>query len=193
LAADRHDAWNLMSLGALNVAHAGWWLGLYPAGPTVISTLFSADLCYILCDLGWLVFSPRCVAPAVWPTLIVHHGIVLCCVPTAWAKPVLMAHLLRTWIVEVHSWVHIAARKLQSPLLTRVNKPLFAVLRLVGFPLTWVAYARDRAAMPLALQAAHAPLRVHLPLSFAHFAMYGLMCKWGYTLLRPPKASSPKD
>jgi hypothetical protein len=103
LAADRHDAWNLMSLGALNVAHAGWWLGLYPAGPTVISTLFAADLCYILCDLGWLVFSPRCVAPAVWPTLIVHHGIVLCCVPTAWAKPVLMAHLLRTWIVEVHS------------------------------------------------------------------------------------------
>ena len=72
-------------------------------------------------------------------------------------------------------WVHIAARKLPSPaqreVLQRVNKPLFAGLRLVGFPLTWVAYARDRAALPLALRNAHAPLRLHVPLSLAHFAM----------------------
>lgn len=188
VAADRHDTWNMITLGALNVAQSFWWFNLCPkaiSGSSLVAALFAADMSYLALDFGWLVFLPGCVPPATWPTLILHHGVILCCGYAAWGQPVLMSHLLRTWIVEVHSFVHIAARKLGSkmPLLQRINKPLFVVLRLVIFPLTWFAYARDRSALPPAVQAAQLPMRLHLPLSLAHLAIYGLMCKWGHGLI----------
>ncbi|KAL3893402.1 MAG: hypothetical protein SGPRY_014258 [Prymnesium sp.] len=187
--ADRHDTWNLLSLGALNAAHIVWWSGCWPAAllPGAIPLLFTADCCYLLADFSYLLLAPACVSPSVRPTLLLHHAIVVSCMPFAWGKPVLMAHLLRTWMVELHSFVHIAARKTQWPnlqaLLARVNKPIFVGLRLIGFPLSWFAYARDRAALSVAMRAAHAPGFVHVPLSIAHFAMYGLMLKWGHALL----------
>ncbi|KAL1520406.1 hypothetical protein AB1Y20_021992 [Prymnesium parvum] len=189
-AARRHDEWNLLALGSLNAAHSLWWVGWGPLAPLaarLLTPLFLADCAYLVCDLGWLVFSPRCVAPEVRRTLLIHHVIVVGCIPVAWSHPVLMAHLLRTWVVEIHSCVHIAARHLPSPklraALQRLSKPIFVGLRLIGFPLTWFAYARDRAALTDAMREAQVPLRCHLPLSIAHFAMYGLMLKWGHTLL----------
>ena len=116
-----------------------------------------------------------------------HHCLVCFAMPVAACRPVLMRHLLRTWIVELHSWTHIATRRLRSERLAelaqRVNKPLFAAIRLIGFPLTYLMYARDRAALPADLLLAHSPWHVHVPLSLAHAGLYALMLKWGYTLL----------
>ena len=107
--------------------------------------------------------------------------------PFAHGIPVLMRHLLRTWSVELHSWNHIATRRIQNirlgKLLGRINKPLFFALRVVIFPLTWMLYAQDRAALPAAALAAAAPTRLHVPLSLAHAGMYALMLKWGWNLL----------
>ena len=44
-------------------------------------------------------------------------------------------------------------------------------------------YDRERQALSAVSRALQSPAHIHLPLSFAHFAMYGLMCKWGYNLL----------
>jgi hypothetical protein len=151
-AADRHDEWNLRAIGALNVLHAGYWLQLIPGSGAVVTALFAADVGYLVADLGWLIFSPQCVQPSVRRTLLIHHGLVICCVPLAAGRIVLMRHLLRTWIVELHSWVHIAARRLQwawaREQLRRANKPIYCALRLVGFPLTWVAYSRGASLRP---------------------------------------------
>ena len=73
-----------------------------------------------------LVFVPTCVPAQARRGLLMHHIIVCCCLPIAAGKPVLMAHLLRTWVVELQSWTHIAARRLEAPLaqhLERVNLP----------------------------------------------------------------------
>ena len=70
-----------------------------------------------------------------------------------------------------------------AALTRQLNKPLFVVLRLIGFPLTWFVYRNDRAAQPAAIIASHAPQWLHIPLSLTHALMYGLMLKWGYTLL----------
>ena len=98
-----------------------------------------------------------------------------------------MRHLLRTWVVELHSWNHIAARRLRSPRLAAiaryVNRPLFFVFRILAFPLTYVAYLQDRAMLPAELLDAQAPLRMHAPLSLTHLGLYALMLKWGYDLL----------
>ena len=67
--------------------------------------------------------------------------------------------------------------------LRSLNKPAFFALRIVSFPLAYVAYAHDRSALSAELLQAHSPLHVHLPLSLTHLAMYGLMLKWGYSLL----------
>lgn len=183
----RHDDWNLWAIGSLNVMHVSFWLGLTSLTPGFVVGLFAADMMYLVADLGWLVLSPKCVPPSVRRTLIIHHGIVILCAPFALGHPVLMRHLLRTWIVELNSWVHIAARRLRSQwareALQRLNKPMFCTLRLVCFPLTWFAYNRDRASLDPVVRAALLPMAVHLPLSIAHFAMYGLMCRWGYVLL----------
>ena len=185
--ADWHDDFNLACLGALNTVHVGWWLGLFPA--SALTTIFLADVAYIVLDACWLAFVPECVNAKVKGTLLIHHGVVLACVPISIGKPVLMAHLLRTWSVEIASWNHIAMRRLRPPDLALMqhllNKPLFVVLRIIGFPLTWFVYARERAALPAAVIAAHAPPWVHVPLSLTHALMYGLMLKWGYTLLIP--------
>lgn len=184
----RHDTWNLYAVGALNAMHVGWWTGLLH-GNTVLRMLFSADFAYVLGDLGWLLAVPSCVAPRVWPTLLVHHGAIACCAPVAFGRPLLMRHLLRCWVVELHSWNHIAARRWQSPLLQRVNKPLFVLLRLVGFPIAWFLYAAERSALSAAVLRLDAPTRYHVPLSLAHLAMYGLMLIWGRQMLLPQRPS----
>ena len=53
----RHDTWNLYAVGALNAMHVGWWTGLLH-GNTVLRMLFSADVAYVLGDLGWLLAVP---------------------------------------------------------------------------------------------------------------------------------------
>ena len=196
-AMDAHDDWNMVVIGALNVAHAGWWFGLVTGGGA-LSFLFWADCAYLLLDSCWLVFVPSCVAARSRGTLLMHHALVCCLIPLAAGRPVLMRHLLRTWMVELHSFNHIATRWLHARLAAwaeRLNKPLFVALRLIGYPLSWVPYARDRAALPALVKAAHVPLALHLPLSCAHFVMYGLMLKWGHALLRPPLkgTSKPSD
>ena len=183
---DLHDDWNLFAIGALNLLHVPWWFGLSSAA-SLTSFLFYAGCGYLILDSCWLIFVPSCVPKASRATLLMHHVVVCGCMPFAWGKPLLMRHLLRTWTVEVHSWNHIACRRLQPGRLTRaltwLNKPLFVGLRMVVFPLTWVRYAQDRALLSAAEVAAHAPTRLHVPLSLAHAAMYGLMLKWGWGLL----------
>ena len=183
---DAHDDWNLITIGALNLAHATWWTGLV-SGSVALNVLFAADAAYLLADTFWLIFVPSCVPNKVRKTLLVHHMLVCAALPVAAGKPILMQHMLRTWIVELNSWTHIAARRLSSSWLATwarsLNKPLFLSLRIVAFPLTYLVYVRQRAALTPQLLASHAPLRVHGPLSIAHFAMYGLMLKWGYSLL----------
>ena len=166
---DAHDDWNIVAIGALNLAHVGWWCGAV-SGSTALNVLFVADAAYLMADTCWVLFVPNCVPARV-----------------AAGKPVLMRHLLRTWVVELHSWVHIASRRLRSKRLAQfaaiINKPAFFALRIVTFPLTYLAYVHDRRALSATLLEAHSPLRVHAPLSLTHLAMYGLMLKWGYTLL----------
>ena len=183
---DLHDDWNLYALGILNVCHLPWWFGLY-TGSSMTSFLFYADCSYLIADTCWLVFVPSCVPARNRGTLLIHHLLVCSCMPFAHGIPVLMRHLLRTWSVELHSWNHIATRRIQNirlgKLLGRINKPLFFALRVVIFPLTWMLYAQDRAALPAAALAAAAPTRLHVPLSLAHAGMYALMLKWGWNLL----------
>lgn len=183
---DLHDAWNIYALGALNVLHVGWWAGVL-AGPRATSALFAADAAYIALDTAWLALVPSCVAPRVRLTLLAHHLVMNCCTPVAWGKPVHQRHLLRTWCVELQSWTHIAARALRPGRLRRacdwINRPLYVLLRLVAFPLAWVLYSRERAALPAAVLAAHTPAALHAALTLVHFALYGLMLKWGATLL----------
>ena len=112
-AMDWHDDWNLVAIGALNICHVGWWCGLV-TGSAIVQWLFFADCAYLLGDTCWLLFVPSCVAPRVRMTLLLHHLTVCACMPIAIGHPVLMRHLLRTWIVELHSWNHIAARRLPS-------------------------------------------------------------------------------
>eukprot|EP00964_Phaeocystis_antarctica_P135000 scaffold99339_cov66-Phaeocystis_antarctica.AAC.3 len=71
-----------------------------------------------------------------------------------------------------------------------VNKPLFVAARLIGFPLSYVAYARDRGALDARQLLLQAPLRLHGPLSVAHAAMYGLMIFWGYRMFFPRPADA---
>jgi hypothetical protein len=118
--------------------------------------------------------------------------LICCLLPVAAGTPLLMRHLLRTWIVD--SWNHIAARRMCGRLANvarRINKPLFVALRLLGFPLTWLQYYTERAALPELVRASAAPLALHAPLSCAHLLMYGLMCWWGRGLLLAP--SPPKE
>ena len=183
---DWHDDWNLVALGVLNLAHVGWWCGIVSSS-TALSTLFAADACYIIADTCWLLFFPTCVPAKVRGTLLIHHMLICFAIPVAAGKAVLMRHMLRTWMVELHSWTHIAQRRLRSERLCElaraVNKPLFFALRIIAFPLTYFTYAAERAALPPWLLAAHSPPSVHAPLSLAHLGMYGLMLQWGKTLL----------
>ena len=120
---DRHDMWNLLSIGGLNVAHCAWWCSLLPErlNSQALRVLFCADVGYICGDLAWIALVPGCVPPGARPTLLLHHVLTCCCAPVALGRPVLMAHLLRAWIVELHSWNHIAARQLvRTPKLQRV-------------------------------------------------------------------------
>ena len=138
-AIDAHDEWNLLALGALNLAHIGWWCGVFSASGAALQLLFYADAAYLIADTCWLVFVPNCVAPRNRMTLLAHHLLICTILPVAASKPVLMKHLLRTWVVEVHSWNHIAMRRLGGrlgDLTKRVNLPLFVSLRLLAFPLT---------------------------------------------------------
>ena len=183
---DLHDDWNLYALGVLNIVHLPWWLGL-STGATMASFLFYGDCCYLLADTCLLIFVPSCVPKRNRTTLLMHHLLVCSCMPVAHGNAVLSHHLLRTWVVELHSWNHIATRRLRSSWLTRllatINKPLFVALRVIIFPLTYIRYAEERALLPVSALATQIPSRVHIPLSFAHAGMYGLMLKWGWALL----------
>jgi len=61
-----------------------------------------------------------------------------------------MHQMLRGWIVELASWNHIAARKWESPLMDRFNKPLFVITRLICFPYTYLLYYRERSSLSAA-------------------------------------------
>jgi hypothetical protein len=223
-----HDTWNVALLGALNLAHMGWWAGLN-ISPHFVESLYMADMVYFLTDFVWLLALPECVAARVWHTLVAHHSSIITCGFFAFGKPVrlaarvavlfssrpwcrppmevpqpcplsaaslaadcasgiltnpaqvLMRQALRCWVVELASWNHIAQRKWDSPWLERINKPLFVVTRLIGWPVTYFAYTRDRSSLPAAeilaqarrsLQAtSHAtqssPHTPHYPLPFA--------------------------
>ena len=116
---DWHDRWNLLAIGGLNVAHCAWWCSLLPEH--LLSALFFADIGYICGDLAWIALVPGCVPAGARPTLLLHHALTCCCAPVAIGRPVLMAHLLRAWVVELHSWNHIAARQLvRTPRLRKV-------------------------------------------------------------------------
>ena len=116
---DWHDRWNLLAIGGLNVAHCAWWCSLLPEH--LLSALFFADVGYICGDLAWIALVPGCVPAGARPTLLLHHALTCCCAPVAIGRPVLMAHLLRAWVVELHSWNHIAARQLvRTPRLRKV-------------------------------------------------------------------------
>eukprot|EP00322_Chrysochromulina_rotalis_P004973 CAMPEP_0115853000 /NCGR_PEP_ID=MMETSP0287-20121206/13282_1 /TAXON_ID=412157 /ORGANISM="Chrysochromulina rotalis, Strain UIO044" /LENGTH=274 /DNA_ID=CAMNT_0003307071 /DNA_START=24 /DNA_END=849 /DNA_ORIENTATION=+ len=186
---DKHDDFNLVAIGVLNAAHVAWWFGLLSSN-TALVALFAADGAYIVADMCWLAFAPACVPARVRITLLLHHALICAALPVASGKPVLMRHLLRTWVVELNSWTHIAARRLRSPrlalLMQWLNKPLFIALRIVAFPLTYAIYASERAALSPALMQSHSPFHVHAPLSAVHLMMYGLMLKWGYSLLLAP-------
>ena len=179
----QHDVWNLVALGCLNAVHILWWLGIL--SESALFAVFSLDVAYIALDGAWLLLSPSCVPRRVWATLVAHHAAVLLCVPVAVGNPLLMRHLLRTWVVELHSWNHIAARTPWplGPACLRVNKALFVATRLVGFPLTYAVYHRERQAAPAA-----SPPHLHWPLTAAQLALYGLMLHWGRGVLlgRPP-------
>ena len=225
---DYHDDWNLIAIGALNIAQVAWWIGLLP-GAGMVTALFAADAAYLVADTCWvwriafkpatqhawphppreelcipyqaltrvfvlahvpwpqLAFVPTCVPAQARRGLLMHHLVACCCLPVAAGKPLLMTHLLRTWIVELQSWTHIAARRLQhkaaAAIAQRINRPLFFAFRIVAFPLTWIAYERSRASLPAPLRLAQAPLSVHVPLSLLHLGMYGLMLNWGRSLL----------
>ena len=145
---DAHDDWNLLAIGGLNLAHVAWWFGLVATNGPALQFLFYADCAYMLADCCWLLFVPSCVMPRVRGTLLVHHLTCIACMPVAAGNYTFMKHLLRTWSVEVHSWNHIASRRFSKlTFLSYINKPLFVMLRLIGFPLTWFAYARDRVAL----------------------------------------------
>ena len=103
---DIHDDWNLVAIGALNICHIGWWSGLFVT-PAALQWLFYADGAYLLMDTVFLLAVPTCVAPRVRFTLLLHHLTSCICLPIAAGTPLLMRHLLRTWVVEVHSWNHI--------------------------------------------------------------------------------------
>ena len=179
------DDWNLIAIGCLNLSHIAWWCGLAATDGPVLALLFYADCAYMLADCCWLVFAPSCVAPRVRGTLLVHHLTCIACMPIAAGNATFMKHLLRTWSVEVHSWNHIASRRFSKiEFLARINKPLFVALRLIGFPLTWFAYARDRAALLPAVREALLPAALHWPLTLTHIGMYGLMLKWGAPILQ---------
>lgn len=188
-----HDIWNLAALGTLNVCHIGWWCGALAGSSRALSWLFWADAAYLVADCGWLLLVPGCVPAASRNTLLIHHLLVCALVPIAAGKPVLMAHLLRVWCVEIHSWNHIAARQFSSTRIgavaRHINKPLFVALRLLYFPTSWFPYAAERAALPAAVAAAHVPPALHRCLAVAHLAMYGLMLKWGSGLLRGARSS----
>ena len=70
-----------------------------------------------------------------------------------------------------------------EPRCRRTVTRLYFATRIVAFPLTWLAYARSRAALPEALLRAQVPASVHAPLSLLHFALYGLMLNWGYKMV----------
>lgn len=82
-----HDTWNLALLGALNLAHIGWWAGL-SISPYFVERLYTADMAYFLCDFVWLLALPECVAPRVWHTLVAHHSSIIGCGFFAFGKPV---------------------------------------------------------------------------------------------------------
>ena len=71
-----------------------------------------------------------------------------------------------------------------------INKPLFVAVRLIGFPLAYVAYARDRGALDAHQLLLQAPPRLHGPLSVAHAAMYGLMIFWVSRIFSPRPADA---
>lgn len=182
---DAHDDWNLLAIGGLNLAHVAWWFGLVATNGPALQFLFYADCAYMLADCCWLLFVPSCVMPRVRGTLLVHHITCIACMPVAAGNHTFMKHLLRTWSVEVHSWNHIASRRFSKlTFLSYINKPLFVMLRLIGFPLTWFAYARDRVALAPAVREAMLPATLHWPLTVTHIGMYGLMLKWGMPILQ---------
>jgi len=188
-AMDLHDRWNIYAIGGLNCAHIAWWVGLL-RGRAALDALFFADIGYITCDFAWISLVSGAVPQTARPTLLVHHALTIACAPVAFGQPLLMSHLLRCWIVELQSWNHIAMRQLESPRLRRIcqaiNTPLFCATRLLGFPLTYLVYARQRSSSAQYLL--EAPRRIHVPLSIAHLAMYGLMCFWGYRMVGQRRA-----
>jgi len=189
-AVELHDSWNLVFLGSLNLAHLVWWAG-HSVSHRVVECLFFADFIYIWADFAWLLALPECVNPRVWRTLVAHHATIVSMSYLGFNNPVLMRHAVRCWVVEVASWNHIATRKFKSPVFEKVNKPLYIVTRLIGWPVAYFAYLRDRNSLSASEVLRWVPSRVHILLSFMQLLLYGLMIHWGYNLLLrkpdPPK------
>ena len=146
---DWHDDWNIYALGALNVAQICLWTGVLPASALTIVGM--ADGVYFAIDSMWLVFAPDCVPQKVRKTLLVHHFAVLCASACGIWRPLCAVHATNAWIVELQSWTHIAARRLNEPLAKYcelLNKPLYVLTRFIIYPLTWFRYNHLRNTLP---------------------------------------------
>ena len=55
-----------------------------------------------------------CVPPAVKTTLTVHHCIMCASSILGMRSPLIQAHAMSAWVVELQSWTHIAARWLRD-------------------------------------------------------------------------------
>ena len=179
---DWHDDWNIVAIGALNIVQMCLWTGVIPASATAL--VWYADLVYFWLDSAWLAFVPGCVPAKVQKTLLLHHIVCLITACSGFRSPLCQLHMCNAWIVELQSWTHIAARRLNEPYAQaceRVNTPLYLLTRFVLFPLTWFRYAHLRSTWPTGT--AQVPTLMHVPLSIAHWGLYGLMLKWGHAML----------
>lgn len=120
-----HDAWNLWVLPPLCVLH-----GCPAVGSREVVLTQGA---YAAADALWIVLCPKCVTrPRV---LLVHHLVWLVAIGISCNHPVYFATLRRAFVVEVHSVVHIAARR--APKLLPWRLPTLILCRLVLFPMSF--------------------------------------------------------
>lgn len=134
---DDHDAWNLWVLAPLCVWHA------LPGASA--RDLVLAQGAYALADSVWICARPECVTRP--RTLLTHHALWSVAILTSLNYPVYLRTMRRSFVVELHSLVHIGARHV--PALRAWRTPALVAFRILVFPLsfalTWAEATRDDA------------------------------------------------